>query len=133
MIATADSVTQLAQVSGKVLVTGSHGGRVAAQYAASAGVRAVIFHDAGLGKDEAGVAGLAVLETIGIAAAAVSHATARIGDGADVLARGVVSRRNAMAAKCGVEAGQRCHDAAVRLSSAPLRKRELAVAKEGRH
>jgi hypothetical protein len=120
LIITADSVTDLDGVAGAVLVTGSHGGRVAARYAANAAVRAAIFHDAGLGRDDAGVAGLALLESAGIAAAAVGHATARIGDGADVLARGAISRCNAVAARCGVTPGQRCHDAAVRLLAAPL-------------
>jgi hypothetical protein len=133
MIVTADSVTQLPPVARRVLVTGSHAGRVAAHYAAQAGVRAVIFHDAGLGKDEAGVAGLALLEAAGIAAAAVGHASARIGDGADVLARGVVSRCNAPAVLCGVRIGQRCHDAAVRLSAAPLAAGTLPQQQEGRH
>ncbi len=41
-----------------VLVTGSHGGVYAANLAARAGVRAVIFNDAGQGKDRAGIAGL---------------------------------------------------------------------------
>ncbi len=133
MIVTADSVTQLAQVAAQVLVTGSHGGRVAACYAAQAGVRAVIFHDAGLGKDEAGVAGLALLEAAGIAAAAVGHASARIGDGADVLARGIVSRCNAPAARCGVRIGQRCHDAAVCLCAAPVSRSALPPQQEGRY
>lgn len=133
MIVTADSVTELPPVAGRVLVTGSHGGRVAAHYAAKAAVRAVIFHDAGLGPDEAGVAGLALLESAGIAAAAVGHASARIGDGADVLARGVVSRCNAPAARCGVRIGQRCHDAAVRLCTAPLSGSELPPQEEGRY
>lgn len=133
MIITADSVTDLPEVAGKVLVTGSHGGRVAAHYAARAGVRAVIFHDAGLGKDEAGVAGLALLEEAGVAAAAVSHASARIGDANDVLARGVVSRRNGPAARCGVLPGQHCRDAAVRLSAAALSGANVPAQPEGRH
>lgn len=133
MIVTADSVTRLDEVAGRVLVTGSHGGRVAAQYAACAGVRAVIFHDAGLAKDDSGVAGLALLEGAGIAAAAVSHASARIGDAADVLARGVVSRCNLPATSCGVRIGQRCHDAAVRLLAAPLMRAEIADQAEGRY
>ncbi len=133
MIVTADSVTDLPDVAGKVLVTGSHGGRVAAHYAARARVRAVIFHDAGLGKDDAGVAGLALLEEAGMAAAAVSHASARLGDASDVLGRGVISRRNGAAARCGVQPGQRCRDAAVRLSAAALPGANVPAQPEGRH
>ena len=52
------------------------------------GCRAAIHHDAGIGKDEAGVGGLAYAEKLGMAMAAVATASARIGDGADMLARG---------------------------------------------
>lgn len=120
MIVTAESVTQLGEVAAKVLVAGSHGGVVAAHYAAKARVRAVIFNDAGIGKDEAGVAGLAALEAIGMAAAAVDHASARIGEGEDMLARGVISRANRAALGCGVARGMRCADAALRLCGAPM-------------
>ncbi|MGH8709687.1 MAG: hypothetical protein ACREVD_16700, partial [Burkholderiales bacterium] len=87
----ADSVTELDdRHRGAVLVAGSHGGRIAAYYASRAGVHAVILNDAGIGREEAGVAGVAALEQIGMAAAAADCATARFGDGADTLARGVV-------------------------------------------
>jgi hypothetical protein len=120
-IVAAESVTQLAAgLRGAVLVAGSHGGMVAAYLAASAGVRAVILNDAGVGKDAAGIAGLAYLEGIGTAAATVAHTSARIGDGADALERGIVSHANALAAALGVVAGMRCEEAAERLRAAPL-------------
>jgi hypothetical protein len=119
-IVVADSVTALdARHRGAVLVAGSHGGLVAAWYAATAGVRAAIFHDAGIGLDEAGVAGLARLDATGIAAAAVDGASARIGDGADVLRRGRVSRANALAAALGVRPGMDAAAAAALLRAAP--------------
>lgn len=132
LIVCAESVTQLREVAGKVLVAGSHGGRVAAFYAAHAGVLAAIFNDAGIGKDGAGVAGLAELETIGMAAAAVSHASARIGDGADMLSRGVVSHVNGCARKAGVLAGMPCRDAAARLLAAAAPVGKLPPYPEGR-
>ena len=98
--------------AGQVLVTGSHGGLIAAAYAAQARVRAAIFNDAGRGRDDAGVAGLAALDRIGIAACAVAHTSARIGDAADAFARGMVSACNAAAAACGVAPGMRCDAAA---------------------
>lgn len=132
-ILTADSVTELdARHRGAVLVAGSHGGRIAAYYASRAGVHAVILNDAGIGKDEAGVAGLAALEGVGMAAAAADSATARIGDGADTLARGIVSRANALAAACGVVPGMPVRDAAVRLTRAPAPRGALASPGEGR-
>ena len=120
-IVAAESTTQLApEVRGAVLVVGSHGGIIAAYLAASAGARAVVFNDAGVGRDAAGIAGLAYLERIGTAAATVAHTSARIGDGADGLERGVVSHVNALAAALGVVAGMRCRTAAERLRAAPL-------------
>ncbi|MEO8717479.1 MAG: hypothetical protein ABI423_04595 [Burkholderiales bacterium] len=130
---TADSVTELgAEHRGAVLVAGSHAGRIAAYYASRAGVHAVILNDAGIGKEEAGVAGLAALEGVGMAAAAASHATARIGDGTDTLSRGVVSRANALAAACGVVAGMAVRDAAVLLTRAPQPTGALSSPGEGR-
>jgi len=130
---TADSVTELdARHRGAVLVAGSHGGRIAAYYAARAGVHAVILNDAGIGKEQAGVAGLAALAEIGMAAAAADCATARIGDGTDTLARGVVSRVNALATACGVVPGMPVRDAAVRMTQAPKPRGVLASPGEGR-
>lgn len=117
-VATAESVTALADVAGKVLVAGSHGGVIAAYYGAKAGAHALVLNDAGIGKDEAGVAGLGYLDAIGMAAAAVSHLSARIGDGADMLARGIVSRANVHAARAGVKAGQSCREAVTLLRAA---------------
>jgi hypothetical protein len=101
-----------------VLVAGSHGGVIAAWYGAKAGAHALVLNDAGLGKDRAGIAGLFYLEAIGMAAAAVDCMSARIGDGADMLARGIVSHANIFAALCGVAAGQSCREAAERLRAA---------------
>jgi|CXWL01.1.fsa_nt_gi hypothetical protein len=116
--ATAESVTQLADVAGKVLVAGSHGGVIAAWLGAKAGAHALVLNDAGVGKDRAGIAGLAYLDGIGMAAATVDCMSARIGDGADMLARGVISHANAYAAICGVAAGQSCQEAVGRLRGA---------------
>jgi uncharacterized protein YunC (DUF1805 family) len=101
-----------------VLVAGSHGGIIAAYLGAAAGAHALILNDAGLGKDRAGIAGLFYLEEVGMAAAAVDCMSARIGDGADMLARGEISHANAYAALCGVVAGLSCRDAAERMRSA---------------
>jgi hypothetical protein len=133
-IVTAESVTQLGpEVRGAVLVAGSHGGIIAACLAARSGARAVILNDAGVGKDAAGIAGIAWLETFGMAAAAVAHTSARIGDGADSLARGVISQRNAGAAACGVVAGMSCREAALRLATAPMPRTLPPPYAEGRY
>ncbi len=133
-IVAAESATALdPAVRGAVLVVGSHGGVIAACLAASAGARAIVFNDAGVGKDGAGIAGLAYLERIGTAAVTVAHTSARIGDGADALARGVVSHANALAAALGVAAGMRCREAAERLRAAPPAHAPPTPYREGRY
>jgi hypothetical protein len=133
-IVVAESVTQLgAAVRGAVLVAGSHAGVIAAYYAARAGALAVLLNDAGVGKDGAGIAGLAYLDAIGMAAAAVAHHSARIGDGGDTLARGVVSHANAAAAACGVVPGMSARDAAERLRAAPAPHASPPPYREGRY
>jgi hypothetical protein len=139
----ADTVTRLGgEHAGKVLVTGSHGGIIAAAYAVQARVRAAIFNDAGRGLDDAGVAGLAALDRIGVAACAVAHTSARIGDAADAFAHGVVSACNAAAAALGAAPGMRCESAATLLRGAswstgalpfpPESRAVLAPASDGR-
>ena len=95
-----------------MLVAGSHGGRYCGYLAALAGLRGVILNDAGVGKDDAVFASLAYLAPLGIAAATIAHTSARIGDGGDMLARGVVSQCNAPARALGCAVGQRCEAAA---------------------
>ena len=85
----ADSITRLGpEFQGTVLVTGSHGGRYCGYLAALAGLRGMIANDAGVGKDQAGIGALDYLQQLGVATATVAHTSARIGDGADILARG---------------------------------------------
>ena len=116
----AESVTELGEeVRGAVLVAGSHGGRIAAYLGAMAGAHALILNDAGVGFDGAGIAGLAMLEAIGMAAATVSHMSARIGDGRDSLQHGVISHLNRIAAQAGVVVGMTARDAAACLTQAP--------------
>jgi hypothetical protein len=115
-----DSVTRLGpEAQGRVIVGGSHCGTYAAYLCAKARVAGVVLNDAGVGLEGAGVAGLDDLARLGVPAAAVSHRSARIGEGWDQMGRGVVSRVNAPAAALGVEPGMRARDAAERLLAAP--------------
>ena len=119
-----DSVTKTApEDAGYVLVTGSHGGVFAANLAARARVRAAIFNDAGQGRDRAGIGGLDALQQIGMAAAAVAHDSARIGDAQDAWTRGVLSAVNDSAAALSCAPGQPCAEAAraLRKAEAPAR------------
>ena len=95
--------------AGAVIVSGSHGGVSAASFVVDHPhrPRIVFFNDAGIGKDRAGIAGLPMLEAIGVAACAYSHESARIGEAADGLAHGVVSHLNARARALGIREGDR--------------------------
>lgn len=113
----ADSITKLGpQFRGTVLVAGSHGGRYCGYLAALAGLRGVIFNDAGVGKDNAGIGSLDYLQTLGIAAATISHTSARIGDGSDMLNRGRISYSNETAIALGCTKDQTCREAAETLT-----------------
>src|SRR5438874_6669534 len=102
-IVIADSITRIdaAEATGAVVVNASHGGIYAAYLAAKLGAAAAIFNDAGVGRDHAGISGLDYLQQLGIAAATVGHATARIGDGGDMVARRRITHLNALAALLG--------------------------------
>jgi len=117
----APSITVLpADVAGRVIVTGSHGGLYPGYLVLAAQARAAIFNDAGVGRDRAGVAALDFLQRQGKAAAAVSHISARIGDTDDMMAGGTINTANALAAACGVIPGMSCAAAALLLEAASL-------------
>ncbi len=129
-----DSVTKLlADVDGAVVIGGSHGAVYAAYLSVKAGCRAAIHHDAGIGRDEAGISGLAYAEGLGMAMATVATASARIGDGADLQARGTISHLNRLAADCGVATGMACREAAELLRQAPWPHAEPPPKGESRH
>ena len=111
-----DSITQLAAGDeGAIVVSGSHGGTSSGTFALELPLRLVFFNDAGVGKDEAGIAALAMLQARGVAAAAVAHTSARIGDALDAWEHGVISRVNDPAHALGLRSGQSVRDAAERL------------------
>jgi len=106
-----DSITEaVGRGAGTVVVSGSHGGLSAARFAAEAQVHVAVFNDAGVGRERAGIAGLALLDAEGIAACTVSHDSARIGDANSTLQEGVISHVNAAAAALGATAGLRLRD-----------------------
>lgn len=104
---------------GAVVVASSHGGLYSAYKAVTAGVRGIILNDAGKGLEEAGIASLQYCGRYGLPAAVVSHMSARIGDVADMQARGVISDANEIACTLGVVPGIACADAVARLTAAP--------------
>lgn len=107
-----DSVTQTAaEHAGCIVVTGSHAGRSVVRYALAVPAKLYVFNDAGVGKDGAGIAALAELEALGVAAVAVAHTSARIGEALDTWEHGVLSTVNAAAARLGLAPGRRLRKA----------------------
>ena len=115
-----DSITHVEPAHRRrAVLAGSHGGAYCAGVAAKAGLRAVILNDAGFGLDRAGVGALALLDAIGMAAAAIDHMSARIGDGADMARRGILSAVNQAAARAGCRVGMGAPEAGALLAEAP--------------
>ena len=111
-----DSITELKPAdAGCIAVSGSHGGLSSARYALAARPLLSVFNDAGVGRDNAGIAALGFLQMHGLAACAVAHHSARIGEAASTLDEGVVSHANAAAAALGVQPGQPLHVAVASL------------------
>jgi hypothetical protein len=103
----ADSITLItADDAGAVVVSGSHGGSSSAAFALEQPLALVVFNDAGIGKREAGVVGLEILQAQGVPALAVAHTSACIGDAQDAWLHGTVSRANAAAQALGLQAGE---------------------------
>lgn len=98
-------------LDGVIVVTGSHGGQSAGEFALAAEPALVVFNDAGIGKAEAGIRALAMLGERGIPAAAVGHMTARIGEASETWAAGVLTRVNGAAALIGLAPGRTTREA----------------------
>lgn len=108
----------LPEDKGQIVVTGSHGGLLggndflALQVDAFAGV----FHDAGVGIDEAGTTRLPALDRRGIAGMTVDGASARIGDARSIFKDGIVSRINDTAGSYGATVGEKLRERLLRWS-----------------
>jgi hypothetical protein len=132
-IVLADTATKLgAGAEGAVIATGSHGARYAAYLTLKVHPRAVIHNDAGVGKDSAGIAVLDLAEALGVAAATASHATCRIGDAGDMIARGRISHANPLARALGVREGMPGREAALLLVAARAMGRDPEPIAEAR-
>jgi hypothetical protein len=109
-----------ARVSGRdVVVAGSFAGCLAFALAFERGARGLVAHAAGVGRDQAGIAGLPEADRRGVPAAAVETMSARIGDGESVWGDGVVAHVNETARGLGAHPGMRAPDAAGRFLAAP--------------
>jgi len=95
-----------------VVVPASYIGVLPARMMAVHRPRAVIGHDACVGKFGAGIGGLWYLEALGIPAATADGMSAEMGNGEDLYASGVISHVNYIAETCGVEVGMTVAQAA---------------------
>ena len=99
-----DSISYLqAEHIGHIVVSASHGGLSSGRYALRYIPKLVIFNDAGVGKDQAGIAALQQLSSFSIAAATVQANSARIGDGEDTWQNGILSFTNEHARLLGLK------------------------------
>jgi hypothetical protein len=102
-----------------VVVAGSFAGALAFGFALERGVRGLVAHAAGVGRDAAGISGLALADGLGVPAAAVHGTSARLGDGWSVWSEGVIGHVNARAEALGVAPAQAAALAARTMLAAP--------------
>ncbi|MFA5607379.1 MAG: hypothetical protein WDA07_09350 [Leucobacter sp.] len=102
-----------------VVLGASFAGRPTGILPVRQGARGWIAHEAGPGKDEAGIAGLPLADEYDVPAAAITTSEARL-SGGDTLLTGRVSRVNVTAAKLGVEPGMTGEEAAKKMLDAPV-------------
>ena len=86
----------------------------------------MIGNDAGKGLDNAGIAGLKVLEEHGIPVAAVSCMSATIGDGTSTYEEGEISTANEAAKKLGITVGMSAKEVLSISENETLRNRTLS-------
>lgn len=118
-----DSITHVEKEdSGHLILSASHGGSSAGSYGLKYPFAAVFFNDAGVGKDNAGITALIMLEEAGIPGGTYSHMTARIGDAKDSWENGVISHVNEVARKMGFSQGDSVKEALRRVAKAIAKK-----------
>jgi hypothetical protein len=113
-----DSISSVtAEDGGSIVVSASHGGISSGEFATRHPLGGCFFNDAGVGKDEAGIAALGMLDEIRVAGATLSHFSACIGNARDHWEHGIVSHVNRTAAAAGLTPGQRVRDAVRHLAT----------------
>lgn len=111
--------------AGTIVVTGSHGAILGGrpETAIRVDALAAVYHDAGTGKDQAGISRLPALDPRGIAAATVDGNTARIGDARSIWSTGRISHINKTAAEWGASVGMSVAEFADAVTAHTIRKR----------
>ena len=118
-IVVADSAADMSENTvGDVFVDGSHCGVNVGEMTINSKVGAMIGNDAGMGKNDAGIAALKMCDEHGIPAAAVAAMSAKIGSGMSTYEQGKISVVNESAKKLGVTVGMSAVEAADKLLEA---------------
>jgi hypothetical protein len=98
-----------------VLVTAGHTGRSAVPYLLRVRPHGFICSDGGKGRDDAGTAGLYMVEKEGLAGATVDARSARMGEGLSSYHNGIISAANTLARAAGIDTGMAAAHAAALL------------------
>jgi hypothetical protein len=118
-IVVADSAAGMDDRSkGDVFVDGSHCGVNVGEMTINSGMGAMIGNDAGMGKNDGGIAALKMCDERGIPAAAVAAMSAKIGNGMSTYEQGKISVANETAKKMGVTVGMTAKEAADKMLEA---------------
>ena len=118
-IVVADSAAGMDDRSkGDVFVDGSHCGVNVGEMTINSGMGGMIGNDAGMGKNDGGIAALKMCDEHGIPAAAVAAMSAKIGDGMSTYEQGKISVANETAKKMGVTVGMTAKEAADKMLEA---------------
>ncbi|MCP4338849.1 MAG: hypothetical protein GY799_08170, partial [Desulfobulbaceae bacterium] len=96
-----------------ILVCGSHcgGSRDLARHVKNCHVKAVFLNNAGVGKNQAGVRGLAHYAAENVLACAVDNYSAEIGIARDTYESGIISHTNSLADMIGIQIGDSVKEA----------------------
>lgn len=98
-----------------VLVTAGHTGRSGARHIIKVRPYGFICSDGGRGRQDSGMAGLAITDQQGIPGATVDARLARMGDGMSTYEDGIISAASGLAQACGVRVGMPAREAALLL------------------
>ena len=79
-------------------------------------VKAVFLNNAGVGKNQAGISGLAHYQAAHILACAVDHNSAEIGVARDTWESGIISHTNTLASVAGIQPGDSVQEAVAKIS-----------------
>ncbi len=105
-----------------IIVCGSYCAASSMRWVHRTGAKGAIAHECGIGKDGAGIAGLAAGQEYGIPVVACETMSARLADGASVYVTGKVGHANEAAMGLGVRPGQPIAEAARLMLKAPAGK-----------